>query len=334
MPDEPIPRLLIPHTLRGLGTAAKMLWVYFNLTGATVASQRDLSVTLGLTQRAISENLNRLSEAGFISYKPGQDRSDKSRIKAIKPMFKPLAESFSSLLREADASTKLLYLWLLPQGDITYTHKQVSAYLGMTEMTAVKARQELESLGVIVYKQRPAPRQHGLYHVLTPRDLQARLEINDELLLPESMRGKGAALKLYWYILQKGESTSRQHALAGILDMPQSAISNAVNHLLQEGLIKRKGEDLFIPTHPHTFTKRTLKDIIPDELIGEANAVQFLYMWLKPQGEVSYSYSEMVDLVRIRSHSLMIAVKRLEELGFLKVSKHPTPHRKGRFKAI
>jgi DNA-binding MarR family transcriptional regulator len=334
MLDDLNARLRIPRALRELGTAAKMLWVYFNLTGAVVASQRDLSVALGLTQRAISENLNRLSEAGFISYKPGQDRSDKSKIKAVKPMFKPLTESFSPSLREADASTKLLYLWLLPQDDVTYTHKQVSAYLGMTEMTAVKARQELESLGVIVYKQRPAPRQHGIYHVLVPKDLQARLKLDENLALPESIRGKGAELKLYWYVLQKGEVTSRQHALAEILDMPQSAISNAVNRLLEDGLIQRKGDDLFIPTQKHTSKKRTPKDLIPDELIGEANAVQFLYMWLKPQGEVSYSYSEMVDLVRIRSHSLMVAVKRLEELGFLEVYEKPTPHRRGRFKAV
>jgi DNA-binding MarR family transcriptional regulator len=334
MPSDLNARLLIPSALRELGTAAKMLWVYFNLTGAVVASQRDLSVTLGLTQRAINENLNRLSEAGFISYKPGQDRSDKSKIKALKPMFKPLTNPFSSMLREADASTKLLYLWLLPQDDVTHTHKQVSAYLGITEMTAVKARQELESLGLIVYKRRPAPRQHGLYHVLTPKDLQARLEVDETLVLPETIRGKGAALKLYWYIIQKGEVTSRQHALAGILDMPQSAISNAVNYLLEEGLIQRKGEDLFMPVQKQASKKRTPKDLIPDELIGEANAVQFLYMWLKPQGEVCYSYSEMVDLVRIRSHSLMVAVKRLEELGFLEVYEKPTPHRKGRFRAV
>lgn len=334
MLDDLNARLIIPPALRELGTAAKMLWVYFNLTGAVVASQRDLSVILGLTQRAISENLNRLSEAGFISYKPGQDRSDKSKIKAIKPMFKPLAESFSPILREADASTKLLYLWLSSQDDVTYTHKQVSAYLGMTEMTAVKARQELESLEVIVYKQRPAPRQHGIYYVLNPKDLQTRLEVDKNLTLPETIRGKGAALKLYWYILQKGEATSRQHALAEILDMPQSAISNAVNHLLEDSLIQRKGKDLFIPTQKQPSKKRTPKDLIPDELIGEANAVQFLYMWLKPQREVRYSYSEMVDLVRIRSHSLMLAVKRLEELEFLKVYEKPTPHRKGRFKAV
>jgi DNA-binding MarR family transcriptional regulator len=330
-------RLALNGALRELGTAAKMLWVYFNLTGPVVVSQRDLSVTLGLTQRAISENLNHLSEIGFIRYKPGQDRSDKSNIKAVKAMFKPLAESFSPLLREADASTKLLYLWLLPQGDVTYTHKKVSAYLSMTEMTAVKARQELESLGVIVYQQRPAPRQHGLYHVLAPKDLQARLKFDENLALPESISGKGGELKLYWYILQKGEATSRQHALAELLDMPQSAISNAVNHLLEEGLIERtqkKGEDLFIPTQQHTSKKRTPKDFIPNKLIGEANAVQFLYVWLKPQGEVRYSYSEMVDLVRIRSNSLMIAVKRLEELGLLEVYEKPTPHRKGRFKAV
>jgi Mn-dependent DtxR family transcriptional regulator len=334
MPSDLTPRLMLPSALLELGTVAKMLWLYFNLTGPVVASQRELSVTLGLSQRAVNKNLNDLRDTGCISYTPGQDRSDKSKIKAVRPIFEAVDEVFPSLLREADASTKLLYLWLLPQGEVTHGHKQVSAYLGMTQMTAVKARQELESLGGIVYKQRPAPAQRGIYHVLAPKELQARLEIDDTLVLPETVLGKGAALKLYWYILQKGEATSRQHALAGILDMPQSAVSNAVHHLLEEGLIKRKGEDLFIPTQKHSSKKRTPKDLIPDELIGEANAVQFLYMWLKPQGEVEYSYSEMVDLVRIRSQSIMIATKRLEELGFLKVYTKPTPHRKGRFKAL
>jgi predicted transcriptional regulator len=327
-------RFLLPRPLRELGTAAKMLWVYFNLTGPVVVSQRDLSVTLGLTQRAIGENLNRLSDAHFLSYKPAQDRGDKSKIKAMKPIFKSLAEAFSPVLREADASTKLLYLWLLPQDDVTYTHKEVSAYLGMTEMTAVKARQELESLGLIVYKQRPAPRQHGIYYVLTPEKLGGRLETGQDVVLPETLRGKGSELKLYWYILHKGEATSRQHALAEILDMPQSAVSNAVNRLLEEGLIERKGEDLFITRQQRSGKRRTPKEFIPKTLVGEPNAVQFLYLWLRLQGEVSYSYSEMVDLVRIRSHSLMLAVKRLEDLGLLEVYERPTPHRKGRFKAL
>lgn len=335
MPDGLKPRLFLPDALLELGTAAKMLWVYFNLTGIVVASQRDLSITLGLTQNAIGQNLTRLSDAGFIRYKPAQSRSEKSTIKAVKPIFKPLVDSFPTLLREADASSKLLYLWLLPQGNVTHSHKEVSVYLGMTEMTATKARQELESLGVIIYKQRPAPRQHGLYHVLAPKDLQ--IETHDDLALPESIESKGAALKLYWYILHKGEATSHQYTLAGILDVPQSAISNAVYHLLEQGLIEsiqKNGADFLTSTKVDGRRRRTPKDIIPDKLIGEANSVQFLYMWLKPQGKVSYSYSELVELIRIRSNSLMVAVKRLEELGLLEVYKKPTPHRKGTMKAI
>jgi predicted transcriptional regulator len=116
--------------------------------------------------------------------------------------------------------------------------------------------------------------------------------------------------------------------------MPQSAVSNAVNRLLEEGLIEHKGEDLFITRQQHSAKRRTPKEFIPKTLVGEPNAVQFLYLWLRLQGEVSYSYSEMVDLVRIHSHSLMLAVKRLENLGLLEVYKKPTPHRRGRFKAL
>jgi DNA-binding MarR family transcriptional regulator len=326
-------RLFLPKTLRELGTAAKMLWVYFNLTDRVMVSQRDLSIALGLTQNAVSQNLTRLSEAGVINYNPSQSRSEKSEIKAVRPIFKPILESFPTSLREADASSKLLYLWLLPQEDVTHSPKEVAAYLGMTEMTATKARGELETLDILIYKQRPIPRQHGIYHVLAPRNLQAK--VPDVLAIPEAISGKGAALKLYWYISHKGEVTSRQQLLAKLLDVPQSAISKAVQLLLEQDLIKKKGEDFLVSTEVASQPRRTPKDLkIPDKLVGETNAVQFLYLWLKPQGKVSYSYSELVELIRIRSNSLMLAVKRLEELGLLEVYKKPTPHRKGMIKVL
>jgi hypothetical protein len=37
-------RYLMPRALLELGTAAKMMWVYFNLTGAVKVSQRELGV--------------------------------------------------------------------------------------------------------------------------------------------------------------------------------------------------------------------------------------------------------------------------------------------------
>jgi hypothetical protein len=45
MPSDLTPRLILPSALLELGTVAKMLWLYFNLTGPVVASQRELSVT-------------------------------------------------------------------------------------------------------------------------------------------------------------------------------------------------------------------------------------------------------------------------------------------------
>jgi hypothetical protein len=49
---------------------------------------------------------------------------------------------------------------------------------------------------------------------------------------------------------------------------------------------------------------------------------------------VSYSYSELVELVRIRSYSVMKALERLEELKLLKMYEKPTPHSRGTFKII
>jgi DNA-binding MarR family transcriptional regulator len=332
--DDLDKRYLLPRALLELGTAAKMMWVYFNLTGALKVSQRELGVELGLTQRAVGENLNKLSEAGFISYKPGQDRGDKSSIKALRSIFSPVDTPLPPLMREADASSKLLYLWLLPQGNVTYTHKEVSAYLGMTEMTSVKARQTLESFGLLHYTQRPAPRQHGIYTVLKASKLEE--EESNAPALPKEIRGRGAELKLYWLIEQKGEVTAHQQTLAEILDAPQGAISKAIKTLLEQNLIERKekkdGEVLISKTSMSV--KSSNKPILPEKLKGETNAVQLLYMWLKPQGTVMYSHSDIIDLLQIRSYSVMVALNRLEDLGLLKVFEKATPHKKGKFKAL
>jgi DNA-binding MarR family transcriptional regulator len=333
------PRYLLPRPLRSMWPAAKLLWLYFNLTGPVTASQRDLSVHLGLTQRPIADNLIKLSEAGLIIYKPGSDRASKSVIKAKQPIFSPIERPFPGILKEADASTKVLYLWLLPQGDVTYTLKQVSAYLGITEMTAVKARQELESFGVINYKLRPAPRRHGIYYVLAYEHLKERLEPDSNLALPQAIeQGMAAELKLYWLVTQRGEITAHQQTLATMLDIPQSSVSKVLNSLLEKDLIQRvtkKGEDVLVSARTTSVkSSKTPKDIIPDKLKGEANAVQFLYMWLKLQGKVSYSYSDIVELVRLRSYSVMKALERLEELKLLNVYQKPTPHSKGTFKVV
>jgi DNA-binding MarR family transcriptional regulator len=338
MLDDLDPRYMLPRSLRPLWPAAKLLWLYFNLAGPTTASQRDLSVHLGLTQRPIADNLVKLSDEGLISYKPGSDRSTKSVIKAKQTIFSPTDNPFPSVLKEADASTKVLYLWLLPQSDVTYTHKQVSAYLGITEMTAVKSRKELESFGVISFKVRPAPRRHGIYYVLTSEQLKKQSKSDNSFALPNEIeQGMAAELKLYWLVAHRDQVPAHQQTLAFILDIPQSSVSKVLNSLLEKGLIERvtkKGQDVLISPRATSAKSKTIKDLIPGKLRGEANAVQFIYMWLKPQGKVAYSYSDIVELVRLRSYSVMKALERLEKLGLLTIYEKPTAHSKGTFKAV
>ena len=331
---------VLPAPVLGMWPAAKMLWLYLNLTGPVVASQRELSVALGLTQRTIGENVNKLHDRNLIQYEPSRDRSATSRIEVLDPIFLPLEDPLPPALKEAAVSTKLLYLWLLPQGEVTYTQKEIAANLGVTEMTAVKARHGLASVGAIGYLRRPGPRRHGIYYVLPPTHLQERRDIDTELALPEEIeRGKGAELKLFWLIDQRGAVTAHQRTLAAMLDAPQSSISTAIRSLVEKGLIERasRGEEETLSISAGRSGRSALRagtDVIPEELRGEANAVQLLYMWLKPQGEVTYSYSDIVELVRIRSHSVMKALGRLEGLGMLSVSERPTPHGKGRFKIL
>jgi DNA-binding MarR family transcriptional regulator len=324
----------LPKGLLELGTAAKMMWLYFNLTGETLVTQRELCLDLGLTQRAVGENLNRLSETNFIQYKRAEDRGEKSRIKALKAIFSPVERPLPSLLREADASSKMLYLWLLPQGDVTYGHNDVLACLGITIMTSVKTRKTLESFRVLQYIQRPASGRQGIYRVLKTNELEE--EPSKVPALPQEIRGKGAALKLYWLVEQKGEVTAHQQTLAEMLDAPQGAISKAMKLLLEHDLIKRKekkGKEVLVSKQKAPIPSST-KPILPEKIKGETNAVQLLYMWLKPQGTVSYSHSDIVDFVQIRSYSVMVALNRLEDLGLLKVYEKATPHKKGKFKVL
>ena len=72
MPKTLEQKFPLPNPLYTMWPLAKMLWLYFNLTGPIESSQRELSVKLGITQRAVAENLNKLSDAKLISYKPGQ----------------------------------------------------------------------------------------------------------------------------------------------------------------------------------------------------------------------------------------------------------------------
>ncbi len=79
--------VLLRRSLRQMRPAAKTLWLYLNLAGPVIMSQRELSIQLGFTQAPISQNLNKLSDAKLISYKPAQDRSEKSHIKSLHPFF-------------------------------------------------------------------------------------------------------------------------------------------------------------------------------------------------------------------------------------------------------
>ena len=86
------PTLTLPPKLLPLWPVAKMLWVYLNLTGPLTASQRELSVALGITQRPVALNLKRLGEEGLITYEPGTDRAAKSQMEAVDLLFSPVDE--------------------------------------------------------------------------------------------------------------------------------------------------------------------------------------------------------------------------------------------------
>ena len=73
---------------------------------------------------------------------------------------------------------------------------------------------------------------------------------------------------------------------------------------------------------------------LPDELLEQTPAVKLMYLWLLPQGEVSYSLSELEQHLGLARKPVMNALAKLRELGFLKDLDEPEQRKKGRYKAI
>ena len=56
---------------------------------------------------------------------------------------------------------------------------------------------------------------------------------------------------------------------------------------------------------------------LPPALKDEAPTTKLLYVWLGPQGEVSYTVRELAELSGVTPTSVQAALTRLRELGLL-----------------
>ena len=56
---------------------------------------------------------------------------------------------------------------------------------------------------------------------------------------------------------------------------------------------------------------------LPDALLDEATAVKLLWLWLRPQGVVSYAQRDMARTLGVSQAVVSTALARLRALGFV-----------------
>ena len=55
---------------------------------------------------------------------------------------------------------------------------------------------------------------------------------------------------------------------------------------------------------------------LPKVLLGESPTVKLLWLWLLPQGKVSFSQREIADALNVSQGSVSLSLSKLIELGF------------------
>lgn len=74
---------------------------------------------------------------------------------------------FPEELLEAAPSVKVIYLWLLPQGEVSYSIDDVAEALGFTRDTATDALKALRVADLLVDVEAARPRHKGTFYVKT-----------------------------------------------------------------------------------------------------------------------------------------------------------------------
>lgn len=72
---------------------------------------------------------------------------------------------------------------------------------------------------------------------------------------------------------------------------------------------------------------------LPQVLLAEPPTVKLVWLWLAPQGAVSYSVRQLARSLGIDASNVHAALARLRELGLIEDLDGPKPRRKGRYRA-
>ena len=165
----------LPPELLGLNLTAKGIWLFLERLGECSAehSYRELSDALNVTHGAVRGGFFELVDAELLLILGRSTRRRyRYRLNIVGPLGPPLDTLpwLSEPVRGAPLPAKVLHLWLGDQRTVTQSGDALARDLGVSVLTARRARRDLEARGLIdvaLERRQPRPVVHyaagGLY---------------------------------------------------------------------------------------------------------------------------------------------------------------------------
>ena len=178
----PITRLTTPRPLPDVllteAVSVKLLWAYLLPKSIVAYSSYSLGEALGLSQRASTAGLSRLRNQELRLIEDLGER--RARVRAVYQAVEPRGNPTNILTPVTDAprdplhlpkalkgetpTTRLVYLYLEPYGEVEVSVRQLEGLLGISHRNATEALQRLVELGLLEGL-KPAANRVGRYRV-------------------------------------------------------------------------------------------------------------------------------------------------------------------------
>jgi Mn-dependent DtxR family transcriptional regulator len=137
----------------------KLLFLWLRPQGVVSYSQREIARALGISQGAVSLSLVRLRALGLSG-----SEGEPGRASSGLPGSEPVAPALPKALLEENQTTKLVYLYLKPHGEVEVSVRQLEALLDISHRPAAEAMQRLAVLELLEVLTKPANRP-GRYRI-------------------------------------------------------------------------------------------------------------------------------------------------------------------------
>jgi len=177
---QPVTPPALPDALLAEAVSVKLIWVYLCDKGVVSYSSYKLAEALGLSQRVTTFGLARLRdrELGLV-----EDLGERrARVRAVYQVVEPGAAPdtpkpggraldaprdpphLPAALKGETPTTRLVYLYLEPYGEVEVSVRQLEGLLGIAHRNAAEALQKLIELGMLEVLE-PAANRVGRYRV-------------------------------------------------------------------------------------------------------------------------------------------------------------------------